>query len=240
MKRSIICSVISLTLFLLGTGVSYASAVLPDSYGSATHQDPEWQRLATYQNGVKTDSYGVFWSVDGGSTWGRETDLRLNVGDEIQFMFNMHKKSVGTHYADYLKAWVDWGQDGKFDPADTVAFGYQELKTNESGNMGSYNTPRVPDYTFYSGLFAITDAMYGDLYLRARVTCSHSLVDDWDDQWEEDESYYREEFLPTGHLHQGEVEEWALSVKPTPIPGAVWLLGSGLLGLVGIRRKMKK
>lgn len=27
---------------------------------------------------------------------------------------------------------------------------------------------------------------------------------------------------------------------PTPIPGAVWLLGSGLVGLVGIRRRMKK
>jgi len=27
---------------------------------------------------------------------------------------------------------------------------------------------------------------------------------------------------------------------PVPIPGAVWLLGSGLVGLVGIRRKFKK
>ncbi|MBG0791316.1 MAG: hypothetical protein H0S80_12560 [Desulfovibrionaceae bacterium] len=29
------------------------------------------------------------------------------------------------------------------------------------------------------------------------------------------------------------------AVSPTPIPGAAWLLGSGLLGLVGLRRKMK-
>jgi len=28
--------------------------------------------------------------------------------------------------------------------------------------------------------------------------------------------------------------------NPVPIPGAVWLLGSGLLGLVGLRRKMKR
>ena len=28
--------------------------------------------------------------------------------------------------------------------------------------------------------------------------------------------------------------------SPVPIPGAVWLLGSGFLGLVGIRRKMKR
>jgi hypothetical protein len=36
---------------------------------------------------------------------------------------------------------------------------------------------------------------------------------------------------------------WSLgeiSASPVPIPGAVWLLGSGLLGLVGIRRKFHK
>ena len=30
------------------------------------------------------------------------------------------------------------------------------------------------------------------------------------------------------------------AVTPTPIPGAVWLLGSGLLGLVGLKRRMRK
>ena len=28
-------------------------------------------------------------------------------------------------------------------------------------------------------------------------------------------------------------------MSEVPIPGAVWLLGSGLIGLVGIRRKLK-
>ncbi len=37
-------------------------------------------------------------------------------------------------------------------------------------------------------------------------------------------------------LSEGEI--WELHT--VPIPGAVWLLGSGLLGLVGIRRKLKK
>jgi hypothetical protein len=31
-----------------------------------------------------------------------------------------------------------------------------------------------------------------------------------------------------------------LSVVPTPIPATAWLLGSGLLGLAGIRRRMKQ
>lgn len=31
-----------------------------------------------------------------------------------------------------------------------------------------------------------------------------------------------------------------LDVSPVPIPGAVWLLGSGILGLAGLRRKLSK
>jgi hypothetical protein len=34
--------------------------------------------------------------------------------------------------------------------------------------------------------------------------------------------------------------EFFSSTKPVPIPAAAWLLGTGLAGLVGIRRKMKK
>jgi hypothetical protein len=33
---------------------------------------------------------------------------------------------------------------------------------------------------------------------------------------------------------------WRISLTPAPIPGAVWLLGSGLLGLIGIRRRLRK
>lgn len=33
-------------------------------------------------------------------------------------------------------------------------------------------------------------------------------------------------------------DDLVLVAKPTPIPGAVWLLGSGLMGLIGIRRKI--
>ena len=37
------------------------------------------------------------------------------------------------------------------------------------------------------------------------------------------------------------VYDWTNAVAtPTPLPGAAWLLGSGLVGLIGLRRRMKK
>jgi hypothetical protein len=32
----------------------------------------------------------------------------------------------------------------------------------------------------------------------------------------------------------------SISVNTVPVPAAVWLLGSGLMGLIGVRRKMRK
>jgi len=31
-----------------------------------------------------------------------------------------------------------------------------------------------------------------------------------------------------------------VDVSPVPIPGAVWLLGSGVVGLIGLKRRMRK
>jgi len=43
--------------------------------------------------------------------------------------------------------------------------------------------------------------------------------------------------LPTGEAPNGEVEDYSIHINSVPIPPAVLLLGSGLIGLVGLKRK---
>lgn len=224
-------------LLWLCAGSSFA---LPISYGTATHETTAWQELATYTGGVKTDDFGTFWSVDGGLTWGRE---ELFVGQTVQFKFNVHKQNVGTHYADFLKAWIDFDQDGVFDEADTVAYTERALTVTESGNIGSWKTPKVPNFSVFSSAILLTKDFVGELMLRARVVCSESLVHSiggsWDDQWNPVyKSQYETIFSPTGNYRQGEVEEWVLKVSDVPESSAVLLLGLAMFGLrVASKRK---
>jgi hypothetical protein len=45
--------------------------------------------------------------------------------------------------------------------------------------------------------------------------------------------------LETGGIQQ--IKQFEISgLRPVPVPGAVWLLGTGLIGLARIRRKAKK
>ena len=220
---------------------SVESQAIPSSYGTATHDTTNWQELEDTVNG---DTYGVSWSVDNGTTWGRDT---LFVGQTVQFKFNMHKDNVGTHYADHLGAWLDWGQDGVFDTSDQIAYGEHKISTQKNtvnsaveSSLGSWKTPDTPNITFLSNDFHLTNAHAGETWLRAFVTCSHSISGGWDDQWHSNyTNNYQTLMGPTGHYYQGETEEWKITIAQVSEPSSLLLLGLGLAGVAATRKRMK-
>ena len=230
--------------FIAGV-ITTQTYAIPSSYGAASHDTKKWQELS---DPVIASENGVTWSSDNGLTWGRE---ELFVGQTVQFRFNMHKRNVGTHYADLLKAWVDWGQDGAFDATDQVAYGEHIIapqkgvvNTAVESGLGTNRTPDTSDITFFSNQFQLTAAHVGETWIRARVTCSHSIVnalgDNWDDQWN---GYYKSNyenlFNPTGHYYQGETEQWKLTVSQVSEPATLALLGFSLAGIALIRRRTR-
>lgn len=227
--------------------LSAQSHAIPTSYGTATHKTTKWQEL---ENTAAGDQYGVSWSVDNGLTWGRDD---LFVGQTVKFKFDMHKDNVGTHYADHLGAWLDWGQDGAFDTSDQIAYGEHVISTQKNvvntaveSALGTNRSPDTPNITFFSNDFHLTNAHAGETWLRALVTCSHSITkaegstNSWNDQW--DSSYtnnYQSLLNPTGYYYQGETEEWKITIAKVSEPSSLLLLGLGLAGVVATRKRMK-
>lgn len=229
-------------VFLL-TSSSHAASYVPNltgTYEDASHNTPEWQDLSTPDS-----AFGVFWSVDGGASWGHDD---LFVGQTVQFMISMHKNCLGTHFLDLSKTWMDWDQDGTFENNEVIGYFTQTVKPDVTGTVTGDTNKVVNTYaTFYSESFEIIDEYIGDLYLRSRVTCSESLVatmpnGTWNKQW--DPAYYSQlesVFKATGNYGQGEVEEWKITVnsQPVPEPATMFLLGTGILSLLGVKRRKK-
>lgn len=215
--------------------VAQASPITQDN-----HEKPYWQILGTdagTNNSGTVSDYGVFWSIDGGA-FGQETTLY--VGQTVQFQFNMYKPSTGTHYADLLEAWVDWNQDGFLEDGTESIIYAEEIVRPTKGAAAI--AKKGDEFQYLSDTFTLTNDMVGDLWLKALVTCTHSVTVDegyrnnWNGQWWDiNKGAYEGLLNPYGSYYQGETENYHLTVVSEPAAAA--LFGLGLVALVARKRR---
>jgi hypothetical protein len=205
------------------------------------------------------DSGGIQWSINGGA-WSNVGSTDLYVGQTVQFKLTMHKYEDGNHYADLIKAWIDWDNSNSYN--NTV--GSSEILlagahvVNSSLNWHADNVVNQ-SFDFLSGTIGVNAGMLGDHYLLARVVCSDTLLTTaeaangsanltphayggYTQQWDYSIANMEKWFSPTANYAagggQGDSDQRMFTVKANqvPEPGTFALFAAAMMGM-GLRRK---
>ena len=152
--------------------------------------------------------------------------------------------------------------------SESHAFGYRwDGTAYESDMLSAFNDAGILEVTTaYGGAFVVNikydDVEDGEYHQHieegswnlASTSNPYAYWGGWGDsntEWDFNKAGITEELLADGQYEGinaimwfGSLPDYAddqldIPFAPVPIPGAVWLLGSGLLGLIGIRRRSK-
>jgi hypothetical protein len=124
-----------------------------------------------------------------------------------------------------------WEVTATPDPSVTFISGFK-LQFDTDDNIADIDDIVAGSFT---GEVSGTDVYDTVVHIPGLIINGLKLESSWSNDW-----VFRGDHPPpadTINLHETYYTYEATSV---PIPGAVWLLGSGLVGLVGMRRKFRK
>lgn len=240
-----------------GLGDGWPDNRLGDSSYSTGSTPSSW----TNEYSSSTGTVGHDNATDDGVMWRTSSDpnnfsgafgttASLTQGDYVQFQFMFSRSVEGNHKFDELSAWLDWNGDKSWDNSqgsNELVSNLRWYKYNDANDIGVSCEPGLTwnndtgtcnsddDFRLYTNYVQIPlDAVVGDTWLRARVTCENSLTHT-SSGWI---------MNPYGYLHQGEVEDYMISIaaKPddpvdVPEPSGLLIMSPALLFLAIRRRK---
>ena len=198
-------------------GCNYDLGTPPDGCLAGTYPDGNYFAMDTAGDGIDTgDRTAIEVGTAGGITLGATT---LSGEIDAPWVFF---GPTGTHKVDSAITIV--GDDGSVDGTVDLDFsGWRVFWNNTNINMGgsTTTTPSWPD----TGLATITcgsDCSVGDTY---SLDYAAHVPDDGATDF--------------GNVSYAFHIEGTIGTSEIPVPAAVWLFGSGLLGLVGVARRRK-
>lgn len=230
MKKLILAAVIGL-VFLLGfTGIAPAATI----YTSVE---------VDLVNGFRTESYPPFEMITANSIINLKTQFWAGQGDKIIVDVTFaDNKALKVFNVDHQWGETCWGSISAMvqDSYSTTASGYIDflgisgsLLENHIYSMqstGYGNTVHSPSVQL--GIKNLTDSWFSFTGMRLEIDILSMLNGD-SSQSVETQGYFDRAWL---RFRAGDFEVITAAV-PTPVPGAMALLGAGLLGLAGLRRK---
>lgn len=212
----------------------------PAPYGKAWTSTGDYQRLGQ-SYGIDD---GVSWSLNGGLTFGHEA---ITIGQTVKFKFDLYSHNIGGHVFDPVRAWFDSDANGSWSNNEMIFSGQYDKATNApywqkgtpdnpyAGAPYQDRTWRQGDTndwiktSFYTDLLFGENFKVGQSWLRARATCDASIGGtDWygyhNGYWGWHANAGDINLMgPTGYLHQGEAEDYKITVlaKPVVVPPVV-------------------
>lgn len=206
--------------------------------------------VLTIQDGVPNlDAYGNVTSITTGSWFGMDTDKNSKIaGTEQTPIDGLNGITIGsTQTPGDIDQWMFFGNQGQ-DYTTVAPTGSTEAGINMSGWTVLWNGVNVP-----MGSGAWTPVNCGAAHMGCTGVTFASGVGSlsWDGVYGSTYELWYSATVPAGDASgfggvqyllylTGTVEAGTPPPPPVPVPAAAWLLGSGLVGLVGIARRKAK